>query len=171
MPQTCGFVPVLFTAEPTGPRAVAGTQQVIHKYLPNGHTNKQHFLNMIPASQPHLLPIFYFYHNKLPAGPSHGWMCSYACSCSYWTGPSLNPLLHFQVSTSFFPLEPWPIYLSLPTLSTSKRLSLLGVFPGSPMVKAVPSNARGAGSNPGQRAKIPTCLVVKRPKHTAEIIL
>ena len=89
------------------------------------------------------------------------------------TGLALPSILFstFQVSTSFFLLEPWPIYLSLPTLSTSKRLSLLGVFPGSPMVKAVPSNARGAGSNPGQGAKIPTCLVVKRPKHTAEIIL
>ena len=171
MPQTCRFVPILFTAEPTGPRAVAGTQQVIDKYLPNGHTNKQCFLDRTPASQPHLLPIFYFYHSKLPTGPSHAWMCSYACTYSYRTGSSLNPLLHFSSFNIIFPLEPWPIYLSLPTLSMSKRLSPLGVFPGSPMVKVVPSNARGAGSNPGQGAKIPTCLAVKRPKHTAEIIL
>ena len=34
-------------------------------------------------------------------------------------------------------------------------LTLISVFPGSPVVKTSPSNAGGAGSNPGQGTKIP----------------
>ena len=42
---------------------------------------------------------------------------------------------------------------ALYTFSLSKRE--LGDFPGSPVVKTSPSNAGGAGLNPGQGAKIP----------------
>ena len=38
------------------------------------------------------------------------------------------------------------------------------------MVKTSPSNAGGVGSIPGQGAKIPTCLVAKKPKHKTEAI-
>ena len=43
-------------------------------------------------------------------------------------------------------------------------------FPGSPVVKTSPSNAGGAGSIPGLRAKI-SCLEAKKPKHKPEAIL
>ena len=36
--------------------------------------------------------------------------------------------------------------------------SQIGDFPGSPVVKTSPSNARGAGSIPGQGARIPYAL-------------
>ena len=38
-------------------------------------------------------------------------------------------------------------------------------FPGSPAVKTLPFNAGGAGSIPGQRAKIPHASQPKNPKH------
>ena len=41
---------------------------------------------------------------------------------------------------------------------------------GSPVVKTLPSNAKGTGSIPGQGAKIPPALRPK-PKHKAEAIL
>lgn len=36
--------------------------------------------------------------------------------------------------------------------------------PGGPVVRTSPSNVGGAGSMPGQEAKIPTCLVAPKPK-------
>jgi len=33
------------------------------------------------------------------------------------------------------------------------------------VVKTLPSNAKGADLSPGWEAKIPTCLVAKKPKH------
>ena len=47
----------------------------------------------------------------------------------------------------------------------------LGDFPGSLVVKTPPSNAEGASSIPGQRAKILQCLVAKKLKHNTEEIL
>ena len=44
-------------------------------------------------------------------------------------------------------------------------------FPAGPMVKTSPSNAGGAGSIPGQGAKIPHALGPKKPKHKTEAIL
>ena len=39
-----------------------------------------------------------------------------------------------------------------------------GDFPGSPVVRTSPSNAGGAGSNPGQEAKIPHVSWPKKKK-------
>ena len=39
------------------------------------------------------------------------------------------------------------------------------------MVKTLPSNSRGEGSIPGMGAKIPQCLLAKKPKHKTEEIL
>ena len=44
-------------------------------------------------------------------------------------------------------------------------------FPGSPVVKSLPSNAGGAGSIPGQGPKIPLALQPKKTKHETEEIL
>ena len=46
-------------------------------------------------------------------------------------------------------------------------------FPGGPVIKISPSNARGAGSIPGPGANIPhaSCLVAKKTKHKTEAIL
>ena len=44
-------------------------------------------------------------------------------------------------------------------------------FPGGPMVKTLPYNAGGAGSNPGQGARIPHASQPKKPKHKTEAIL
>ena len=42
-------------------------------------------------------------------------------------------------------------------------------FPGSPVVKTLPSNARDTGLIPGQGARIPpTHLKAKKPKHKTE---
>ena len=38
-------------------------------------------------------------------------------------------------------------------------------FPGGPVVKTLPSNARGAGSIPGGGVKIPRALKPKKTKH------
>ena len=46
-----------------------------------------------------------------------------------------------------------------------------GDFPGSPVVKTSPSNAGGAGSIPGQGAKIPHASWPKNQKHKTEAIL
>ena len=43
-------------------------------------------------------------------------------------------------------------------------LKLLRDFPGGPVVKTSPSNARGVGSIPGRGAKIPDASRTK-PKH------
>ena len=45
-----------------------------------------------------------------------------------------------------------------------------GNFPGGSVVKTPPTNAGGAGSIPGQGAKIPL-LTDKNPKHKPEAIL
>ena len=49
-----------------------------------------------------------------------------------------------------------------------RRLRFTGPrnFPGGPVVKTLPSNARGAGSIPGWGAKIP-----QGPKHKTDAIL
>ena len=44
-------------------------------------------------------------------------------------------------------------------------------FPGSPVVKSLPSNAGGAGSIPGQGPKIPLALQPKKTKPETEEIL
>ena len=45
-------------------------------------------------------------------------------------------------------------------------------FPGGPVVKTSPSSAGGAGSIPGQGAKIPqTSQLKKKTKHKTEAIL
>ena len=44
-------------------------------------------------------------------------------------------------------------------------------FHGGPVVKILSSSARGAGSNPGQRTKIPHALGPKKSKHETEAIL
>ena len=44
-----------------------------------------------------------------------------------------------------------------------------GDLPGGPVVKNLPSTARGAGSIPGWGD--PTCLMAKKPKHRTEAIL
>ena len=43
-------------------------------------------------------------------------------------------------------------------------------FPGSAMVKTLPSNAGGAGLIPGQGTKIPHASWLKNPKHKTEVI-
>ena len=43
-------------------------------------------------------------------------------------------------------------------------------FPGGPVAKTSPSNAGGAGSIPGQGAKIPHASWPKKPKHKTEAI-
>ena len=42
-------------------------------------------------------------------------------------------------------------------------------FPGDPVLKALSSDSRGAGSIHGQRD--PTCFVAKKPKRKIEAIL
>ena len=44
-------------------------------------------------------------------------------------------------------------------------------FPGSPVVKTLPSNAGDVGSIPSPRAKIPQGFQPKKPKHKTEAIL
>ena len=44
-------------------------------------------------------------------------------------------------------------------------------FPGGPVVKTSPSNAKNMGSIPGWGTKIPTCLVAIRPKYKTEAVL
>ena len=44
-------------------------------------------------------------------------------------------------------------------------------LPGSPVVKTSPSNAGGAGSIPGQGAKMPHAPQPKKPKHKTEAML
>jgi len=44
----------------------------------------------------------------------------------------------------------------------------MGDFPGSPVVKTSPSNAGGAGSIPGEGAKIPHASNGIKPKHKTE---
>ena len=44
-------------------------------------------------------------------------------------------------------------------------------FPGSPVVKTLPSNAGGVGLIPGGGAKIPQTLRTKNQKHETEAIL
>ena len=48
--------------------------------------------------------------------------------------------------------------------SCSQEIYASWDFPGSPVVKTSPSNAEGAGSIPGQRAKIPHALWPKKQK-------
>ena len=43
-------------------------------------------------------------------------------------------------------------------------------FPGSPVVKASPSDTEGESSIPGGGAKIPACLVANKSKHKTEAI-
>ena len=43
-------------------------------------------------------------------------------------------------------------------------------FPGSAMVKTLPSKAGGAGLIPGQGTKIPHASWLKNPKHKTEVI-
>ena len=44
----------------------------------------------------------------------------------------------------------------------------MGDFPGRPVVKTSPSNAGGAGSIPGEGAKIPHASYGIKPKHKTE---
>ena len=44
-------------------------------------------------------------------------------------------------------------------------------FPGGPVVRTLPSSAGGAGSIPGQGAKIPHALWPKNQKHKTAAIL
>ena len=44
-------------------------------------------------------------------------------------------------------------------------------FPGSPVVKTLPSNVGGSGSIPGWGAKIPHASRPKKPRHKTEAIL
>ena len=47
---------------------------------------------------------------------------------------------------------------------------IVGDFPGSPVVKTSPSNAGGAGSIPGQGAKIPHALRPENQNKTEAIL-
>ena len=56
-----------------------------------------------------------------------------------------------------------------------KEASLTGYvewgLPDGPVVKTLPSKLGGAGSIPGQEAKIPHALQPKKPKHKTKTIL
>ena len=56
-------------------------------------------------------------------------------------------------------------------LSFYLQNNLMGDFPGGPVIKALSSNAGGAGSFPGQGAKSPHTSGPKKPKHKTEAIL
>ena len=49
--------------------------------------------------------------------------------------------------------------------NSEMKINLRGDFPGGPVVKTLPSNAGGAGSIPGQEAKIPHASQQKKKKH------
>ena len=59
----------------------------------------------------------------------------------------------------------WPLWSKYIVSSKPK----CWVFPGSPVVKILPSNAGDVGSIPGQGNKDPTCLTGEKTK--AEVIL
>ena len=45
----------------------------------------------------------------------------------------------------------------------------MGDFPGSPVVRTLPSKAEGTSSIPGQGANIPHALGPKKPKHKTDV--
>ena len=47
----------------------------------------------------------------------------------------------------------------------------IGDFCGGPVAKTLLSNAGDVCWIPGWRAKIPTCVIAKKPKHKTEAIL
>ena len=85
------------------------------------------------------------------------------------THDTYNDLDHLSTAdkmNSFFPLK-----RSIKNFVGQLKCIKCRDFPGGPVVKTSPSNVGSVGSIPGQGAKIPTCLVAKKPKHRTEAIL
>ena len=59
------------------------------------------------------------------------------------------------MAINYFPYKKWTIW----------------DFPGSPVVKTLPSNAGGAGLIPGGGSEIPRALRPTKPKHKIEAVL
>ena len=147
------------------------------RFFTNCATWEVHYYIEMVLTVIHVKPLWL--NSACGGGRARSFYITYALSGSYMPSNCLKTYFLFFLSYKIF-----LFYLFFPIIFISWRLIALQYcrllflknqrqrdFPGGPVFKISPSNAGGAGSIPGQGAKVPHAVWPKKLKHKTRSII